>query len=1667
MARRLNTPFLLVVLGVTAAGVVIIGGLLYLKTRNDPMRYVRKGDTYMQQGDYRDASAAYMRAIGKDQYEPSFYDLSIDALTKVVPQTQQEANDRFNTHMALLMEKARILPDDQAFDPIQKVLSMNRSLLEGIEVVPGSGAMGAFERIANDFDGLESLPADDAEQAWILNHLLEGDWRFATSLSEVEWENALVELEEMVALDPDNSYNQYALLRGMLDRVFEDIDNNRRSSAQRELSKYQKRFSEARQQLPDSVELDWLEFELAFHLYTSGQAEEAPAIEDLDVLFEKLKEIDDRRILSEFIALSAKLSQIRHVGSMDNFGKEERMALLELRHKLAALMYERDPEDVRNIFLYLTIPDTDPDETAQLARGILDGEMPPVGVNSRLREQSLLRASRLLFDQSYANHTIAKAEYNSALSGGEASEEEIAELKNNIDVQLADLEKSYEVMDGVLSDGAVENKAVRLMAKMDMAYAKGEWDKALQAVNQYLALGNAFDASRLLTAADVSMRAGDFGSATRFADQLMTQRPDLVTNGEFSLIRARLAASSTDFPRAISLANQVIAMESIDDPASQVYAKEAKALLKNLASMRSGVKVTDDPLYKIMSDLQRAKAEDDVDQQRSILLQGIAGFENAQLGGDLDEETRTLNTLRLLGTLALLETTHLEGDADKAQEYAGRLLAIDPENQTGKLIREVAGQDAIKTLGILAQMTYPEDPIQEREQYWILLRNKEKELNANLEQYAKDPGSFTAAAVEKMNEDLVLLSAEAARIESEVVNSGEMSARAHRYQILQSLENRDVDLASKSLAALLEIGGETWRTSLIEAQIRSISNDFEGCLEVLEEAIEAGRSNASLYRAYGRQLLRAGRLSEGLEALSVAHRDAPNNPGIAIDLANALIRMGDSGTALQVMRRSSASGRSSAPYIKLWLNLETVIGEPMVALKERGRIWNLNPLNWENGSEYATLLIEAPVRWTEIRDKQTGQPSFREAEWERLPKSEKQGYIDEVRELRKRSSTRVFKELTSRPNTSPAVFASFADSLESRGDREGAIQVLVDAIESDNSILADGEKAVLAVDLGRRYLDAVKREDAEKWFALAREIQPADNRVADKALVILWRNQNNAVRMVEVLEDLLNKTPKESRNLDRKATARLLVRALLDSAKLEEANEVFDSEFSNSDEISDRLLAGTISISNARQSRINGDMTAAKSQLLAGEELFKAISIDEPGLLEPVLQQALIHDLLYQWTDKAEELDIAIELAREANLKAKSSWVAQELLVTLLLQADEYDSAIGSLEGFLQAMPDSNAARQLLLNIYDSRGMDERAVEVAQQAIERNPFDIGWNVRLGRIRAEQGRYSDASEAFGRLYEMTKDIGLARAFIEMKLLRDPPDINGVMGFARTNRAMFKTDPFLLGAYAATLAYGGQPEQAMNEFEKTYSNLRNAGADETAMQQLMGWLPRIVGKINDDENVPLRTEEIIDDLSNGDPSMASRMILAQLWVGEGDEGTSKAIEHLRVISDSVLNNDDSVAPLATLGALLYRVGDCEAAITAVTRAMELKPNDPPLLNNYAFIETKCGGDYEQAHLMIMKAIDLDPFNAQYLDTLGYVEMMRGNNDAADRWLRKSVNRNKSASNLMHLAELMIKQGDYSGAETLLIEAGDLEPSSEQQENINKLVKQIAAGAEGEVR
>ncbi|MCH2160853.1 MAG: tetratricopeptide repeat protein [Phycisphaerales bacterium] len=313
--------------------------------------------------------------------------------------------------------------------------------------------------------------------------------------------------------------------------------------------------------------------------------------------------------------------------------------------------------------------------------------------------------------------------------------------------------------------------------------------------------------------------------------------------------------------------------------------------------------------------------------------------------------------------------------------------------------------------------------------------------------------------------------------------------------------------------------------------------------------------------------------------------------------------------------------------------------------------------------------------------------------------------------------------------------------------------------------------------------------------------------------------------------------------------------------------------------------------------------------------------------------------------------------------------------------------------------------------------------------------------------------------------MTNDVGLGRVFVEMKLLRDPPDLEGVLSFARTQRKLFRTDPFLLGAYAATLAYGDQTDSALRSFEASYRELRDSGASEVEMQQFMTWLPRIMNHIHGEDQAAEQASEFLDAVSNGEPGTGARLVMAQAWLDLGDKGYDKAIENLLAVANGSDADQIELAPLVALGSLLYRTGDCEQAIKAFDQALKKNPGDPALLNNCAFVRANCNGNLALARTEVRKAIDIDPFNGSYLDTLGYIQFLSGQLDEADRTLRKSVRRRKTPSNLMHLAELLIKQGDTEGAETLLREAGDLQPSPSEQENITSLIQRIATAQEGD--
>ena len=84
----------------------------------------------------------------------------------------------------------------------------------------------------------------------------------------------------------------------------------------------------------------------------------------------------------------------------------------------------------------------------------------------------------------------------------------------------------------------------------------------------------------------------------------------------------------------------------------------------------------------------------------------------------------------------------------------------------------------------------------------------------------------------------------------------------------------------------------------------------------------------------------------------------------------------------------------------------------------------------------------------------------------------------------------------------------------------------------------------------------------------------------------------------------------------------------------------------------------------------------------------------------------------------------------------------------------------------------------------------------------------------------------------------------------------------------------------------------------------------------------------------------------------------------------------------------NNELKVQVLSLEGDLHYRKKDFDASYACYEEALKLSPDDPLLLNNYAYFLAEGDKDLKKALKMIMKVIETESGNATYVDTYAWV-------------------------------------------------------------------------------
>jgi tetratricopeptide (TPR) repeat protein len=145
-----------------------------------------------------------------------------------------------------------------------------------------------------------------------------------------------------------------------------------------------------------------------------------------------------------------------------------------------------------------------------------------------------------------------------------------------------------------------------------------------------------------------------------------------------------------------------------------------------------------------------------------------------------------------------------------------------------------------------------------------------------------------------------------------------------------------------------------------------------------------------------------------------------------------------------------------------------------------------------------------------------------------------------------------------------------------------------------------------------------------------------------------------------------------------------------------------------------------------------------------------------------------------------------------------------------------------------------------------------------------------------------------------------------------------------------------------------------------------------------------------------------------------------------------GAEDDLQARRIVEESLERFPESEILRFQLGAVLERLEEYAAAEGAFKIVLEKNPDHADTLNYLGYMLAERGERLDEALRYVEKAVELDPYNGAYLDSLGWVYYQQNKLDLAEEFLSKAARINRTdATILEHLGDLYRKKGDLAKA------------------------------------
>jgi tetratricopeptide (TPR) repeat protein len=393
---------------------------------------------------------------------------------------------------------------------------------------------------------------------------------------------------------------------------------------------------------------------------------------------------------------------------------------------------------------------------------------------------------------------------------------------------------------------------------------------------------------------------------------------------------------------------------------------------------------------------------------------------------------------------------------------------------------------------------------------------------------------------------------------------------------------------------------------------------------------------------------------------------------------------------------------------------------------------------------------------------------------------------------------------------------------------------------------------------------------------------------------------------------------------------------------------------------------------------------------LAADTLRRALELQPDN---PELKAAYAQNLLL-----ADRFDEALKVYTEIGAEDAKNWQAQLRISQIYLQKKDYAKAREASMKAKEIEPRNLEVQYNEVSILEAEGKQAEAVTVLKDLLAstaKRSYSSGEKgnralllERLGRMHRNAEQYADAVATFRQIADLDPSLAPRALAQVVDTYRISKDFTKALEEADAASKKYPEDKVLLSVRASILAEVGKTDEAA-----------------AALRKLLD------GKDGDRETY---------------------ITLAQVYEkGKNYTEMAKALDAAEKLSE---DKEEKTSIAFMRGAMYEKMKKFDAAETEFRKVLEQDPKNASALNYLGYMLADRNVRVADALKYIQQAVQLEPNNPAYLDSLGWAYFRTGDLAKAEEYLRRAVEGfSKDPTVHDHLADVYAKQGNFKDAIT----------------------------------